>query len=62
MRGNYSLSLSALRVMFNQKKSETNPKELKRNRDHDRAIVSLHFLNEFLSLSPFSKFDFKGDP
>ena len=48
------LSLSALRVMFNQKESELNPKEPKRNRNHDLAIVSLHFLGQILSLSFFS--------
>ena len=42
--------------MFNQKESELNPKEPKRNRNHDLAIVSLHFLDQFLSLSLFSKF------
>ena len=43
--------------MFNQKKSENNPKELKRNRDHDLAIVSCHFLDQFLSLSFFDVSD-----
>ena len=48
------LSLSALRVMFNQKESELNSKEPKRNRNHDLTIVSCHFLGQFLSLSLFS--------
>ena len=51
------MSLSALRVMFNQIKSENNPKEPKRDRDHDLAIVSCHFLDQFLSLSLFQVFD-----
>ena len=40
--------------MYNQKESELNPKEPKRNQNHDLAIVSLHFLDQFLSLSFFS--------
>ena len=48
------MSLSALRVMFYQNKIENNPKEPKRDRDHDLAIVSCHFLDQFLSLSLFS--------
>ena len=32
-------------------------KELKRNQDHDLAIVSCHFLDQFLSLSLFQNFD-----
>ena len=43
--------------MFNQIKSENNPKEPKRDRDHDLAIVSCHFLDQFLSLSLFQNFD-----
>ena len=52
------LSPSALRVMINQKKGEQNPKEPKRDRDHDLAIVSCHFLDQFLSLSLFQNFVF----
>ena len=51
------MSLSALRVIFNQKKSENNPKKPKRDRDYDLAIVSCHFLGEFLSLILFHNFD-----
>ena len=40
--------------MCNQNKIEKNPKEPKRDRDHDLAIVSCHFLDQFLSLSLFS--------
>ena len=36
--------------MFNQKESELNPKEPKRNRNHDLTVVSCHFLGQFLSL------------
>ena len=50
------LSLSALRVMLDWKKNENNPKEPKRDRDHDLAIVSCHFLCQFLSLSLLSFF------
>ena len=42
--------------MLNQKEREKTPKEPKRDRDHDLAIVSLHFLDQFLSLSFFLNF------
>ena len=40
--------------MLNQKKEKNKPKEPKRDRDHDLTCLSLHFLDQFLSLSFFS--------
>ena len=42
--------------MFDKKKDTNKPKEPKIDRDHDLTCLSLHFLDQFLSLSFFEIF------